>query len=112
VFRLQEPPAAVEFSRDYASCRGYGEMRTILACNENPSNDAHACYEKLRAALSDFKPGDFILWSGGDPMSAFLAGVVLGDLGAEDVNWLRWDRRTDGTGARTRHGYYTPVRLA
>ena len=113
VFRIQEPPAKVEETRDYSSCRGYGEMVTLLSARDNPSVEPDLCYEFISERLDscNVREGDFLLWAGGDPMSAFLAGQVLAELGVSGLKWLRWDRRTDANGTRTNHGYYTPVEI-
>lgn len=113
VFRLQEPTPRVEKTRDYESCRGYGEMRTILSHRQNPSTETTTCGQILIEALSEVQEGDFILWCGGDPMTSFLAGVILSSLGKSHmVKWLRWDRRTNSQGNRTSFGYYVPVEIA
>lgn len=112
VFRIQEPPEKVECQRDYTSCAGYGEMVTILGTLDNPSVDPKMCVDKVYNVLQTAQPGDFVLWAGGDPMSALIAGLVIGELGLTGLKWLRWDKRTDGNGTRTRHGYYTPVEFS
>jgi hypothetical protein len=91
---------------------GYGEMRTILGPRDNPSVDWETCERKFSEAIREMRPNDFILWAGGDPASAFLAGVRLSARGALNLKWLRWDRRTNEIGERTRHGYYTPVEIS
>lgn len=110
IWRIQEPHCKIEADRDYTSIAGYGEMRTILGPYDNPSVDATSALDKLNAVRTEIQDGDFILWAGGDPMSAFLAGVCLAhDKISKRVKWLRWDKRTDASGNRTKHGYYTPV---
>ena len=105
VFRLQEPTPRVEQTRDYSSCAGYGKMQTILSSRQNPSTSTEDCYQLIYDALAEAQDGDFILWSGGDPMTSFLAGTILAELNkCHLVKWLRWDRRTDQNGNRTSFG--------
>lgn len=113
IFRLQEPISRIEQTRDYESCRGYGEMRTILSCRQNPSTEIDLCYRLMIESFSEAQEGDFVLWAGGDPMTALIAGIVLSDFDlCTKVKWLRWDRRTDQNGNRTSFGYYVPVEIA
>jgi len=85
-------------------------MVTLLGPLDNPSVNPDECYSKLVAGLADARDGDFILWAGGDPMSAFFAGLVIGELDHGPVlKWLRWDKRTNEDGSRSKYGYYVPV---
>jgi hypothetical protein len=99
----------VEEKRDYSSLVGYGEMRTILGPLDNPSVDWDACVRKFLEFAGEVQDGDYILWAGGDPASAFLMGLQLGYINSMRVKWLRWDKRTDSNGDRTKFGYYVPV---
>lgn len=109
IWRIQEPPAHHEAQRDYSSLVGYGEMRTILGPLDNPSVDWDACIGKFREFVAEVQEGDYLLWAGGDPASSFMMGLQLGYLKSIKVKWLRWDRRTDGNGDRTKYGYYVPM---
>lgn len=109
VWRLQEPYPGVP--RDYSSCKGYGEMKTILNHDARPSSFPTTALVQLMEAFADFKEGDYILWSGGDPITPLLAGMALMCVmpPVELVRWLRWDRRTNPDGSRSDKGYYVPV---
>lgn len=110
VWQLIEPPPGVE--RDYSSCRGYGEMRTILKHEDIPSLKPQQCIEKLQRDLEDARDGDYFLLAGGDPITPLLAGMVLQSMCLRKIFWLRWDRRTNNQGERLkREGYYVPVEL-
>jgi hypothetical protein len=109
IWRLQEPPPRVEYTRDYGSLPRLGRVITILSHSECPSVNSVACEVKMKEALTQFRPGDYILWCGGDPMTAFLAGKVLAQLGINDARWLRWDREVGEGGRRMRSGTYVPV---
>lgn len=109
VWRLQEPSKSVV--RDYISCRGYGEMKTVLAFEDWPSNNPEACVRKMEEAFQEFEDGDFILWAGGDPITPFLASIALVNIGVSKANWLRWDRRRNQDGTKSDAGYYVPILL-
>lgn len=111
VWRVQEPPPHVEAQRDYSSIIGFGEMRTILGPLDNPSVNFEACRQAIINFKDEVQDGDYLLWAGGDPMSAFFMGLALGWIESKKLKWLRWDRRTDGNGDRTKFGYYTPVEI-
>lgn len=89
-------------------------MITVLDHVDRPSAYPQQAFDKmLRIMAEEASEGDYVLWAGGDPMSLLLAGMVLAHLGLTDnIEWLRWDRRTDPEGHRTGFGYYTPVRIS
>ena len=109
VFKLQQPPKKFEAARDYRSLQNFGAIVTILPPDLNPSVfpcEARAC---LRQALEEAKEGDYILWSGGDPMTALVAGQVLVELGKRNLRWLRWDKKVkDGERSKIL-GEYTAI---
>lgn len=111
VFKLQQPPKKFEASRDYSSLPRNCTVTTILASDLNPSIYPVEAYEKLKNALASSTEGDFILWSGGDPMAALIAGQVLAELGKTGLQWLRWDKKAEN-GERSRIlGSYTAVSI-
>lgn len=98
--------------KDLTSCRGYGRIVEVLAADEQPSKNPQQCMDHLRERMQDACDDDYFLFTGGDPMTPFCAGIVLAELGLTHIKWLRWDRRTDGSGKRIPNdGYYTPVEL-
>lgn len=109
IWKLQEPPPKREAVRDYGELSRSGRIVTILRHDECPSIHPVECERKLKEALSEFRSGDSVLWCGGDPMTAFIAGKVMSDLGLGAVRWLRWDRAVGEDGKRLRVGTYVPV---
>ena len=98
--------------KDISNARGYGSVEHLLPWSQPmPSVDPQRALQILREKVKDVRDGDFILdVPGCDPVACLLVGIALGEAGMLDsVKWLRWDRRTDPSGARTNHGYYTPV---
>lgn len=97
---------------DVSSALGYGTLDFLL-----PRRGAAAsvrpdiALEHMRTKINEMRDGDYILdVPGTDPIGTLLLGIALGESGAVDrVRWLRWDRRTDEQGNRTKSGYYTPV---
>lgn len=112
VWVMQQPD---ETRVDLASVRGYGELVPLLDKRPAPSIDPDKALAELRLKIRDVRDGDYLLDTPGcDPVCAFLAGVALAEVASEEpltINWLRWDRRTDESGQRTRFGYYTPVKV-
>lgn len=98
--------------KDISSVMGYGTLDHLLPWQHPmPSVDPANALRILRERIKLVRDGDYIFEAPGcDPIASFLVGVALYQFGdAERVRWLRWDRRTDKEGNRTRHGYYTPV---
>lgn len=109
VFKLQQPPKRFEMARDYRSLQNFGEVITILPSDLNPSVYPFEARAYLKKALEEANDGDYILWSGGDPMTALIAGQVLAELGKRNMRWLRWDKKVEG-GERSRVlGEYTAI---
>jgi len=107
VWLIQEP----YHPRDLKSVIGFGNIETVLSKSENPSVHPDSCFNKMTNILSHCRPDDYILWAGGDPCAAFMAGLVLGQLKKEGLIWLRWDRHTNSDGERKKHGYYSRIKL-
>lgn len=97
--------------------REYGEVRVLCQTGEWPSFNPRRCLNFMRSRLAHFDPArDYLVWAGGDTLAAFLAGIVVGELGArgvEHIQWLRYDRPKDqGTGQRTDVGArYVPITI-
>jgi hypothetical protein len=106
VYVIQEPHE----NRDFSSAKEYGKLQFILSAGENPSLYPAKAIGILRTALKNFSGSDYIVWAGGDPMSPILAGIVLGQLGFKEINFLKWDRQRR-EGVRTGSGFYVPARL-
>ena len=108
VYVIQAPTNAVV---NLSTAKEFGELKIILATDAWPSVKSEEALENLRAALKDFRKEDYILFAGGDPAAAFLAGLVLPETYEEPIQWLRYDRGIDGNGHRTAQGHYTPTSI-
>lgn len=97
---------------DLTSARGYGEIRSVFT-GAWPSAEPLRALDDVRAWVRrEYRADlDFIMTTPlCDPLAVGLILLAINEHAPTcDVRWLRWDRRTDATGTRTRHGYYTPV---
>ncbi|HEV8176933.1 MAG TPA: hypothetical protein VGP44_04525 [Gemmatimonadales bacterium] len=100
---------------DLTPLRDHGEIRTIVAAGEYPAFNPERCLRIVASRLTDFDPQtDFLAWAGGDTLSAFITGIVLGQLsarGVKSVRWLRHERPRDPVTRRRgdEGAYYIPV---
>ena len=97
---------------DISSALGYGQLDYLLPRSGPPASvDPVRALATMRDRVQDMRDGDYVLdVPGTDPIGTLLLGIAIGECCMVDsLNWLRWDRRTDDTGARTKSGYYTPV---
>jgi hypothetical protein len=66
---------------------------------------------KLRKGLEDFdEDQDYILWSGGDPLSLMLAGSILCEQGLDKFRYLRYEKADPRRGQSA--PFYVPVWVA
>lgn len=75
--------------------RPYGEVTSIFPARHNGAWNPEETIATLYAALQHFRPGDYIVWMGGDTLIAILAGVAMERLGIEQVRWLRYIGREE-----------------
>lgn len=91
----------------------HGEVKVVLPTGDSPTFTPVKCYEVMERRLADFNPDrDFLVWAGGDTLSAVMAGMIL--VNQEDpvwrFNWLRYERVRNADGSRSDHGAkYVPV---
>lgn len=103
VFVMQE----TRFQADVSPAAVYGEIQFILSPGDRTSSTPDLVLRKLVSAMEIFNPEeDFIVWSGGDPLSAILTGVVLAELGKTRFKFLRYEKNRGKEGGP---GYYVPV---
>lgn len=96
---------------DISTALTYGPMDYLLPRGERPSYAPAPAYRKLQQSLANVKPEDFVVWAGGDPLAAIIGGMVLGQQGFSEFNFLRWERMQDEDGRRIKEGYYAPTKL-
>jgi hypothetical protein len=101
---------ATRFQADVSPAARYGDIQFVLSPGDRTSSTPELSLRKLVKAMDNFDPDkDFIVWSGGDPLSAMLTGAVLMELGITRFKFLRFEknrgRDANGSGA----GYYVPV---
>ena len=108
VFVLQ----ATKFQADVSPAAVYGQIRFVLSAGDRSCSNPELSLEKLYSALEDFNPNeDFIVWAGGDPLSAILAGMVLLDLGVTKFRFLRFEKNRNIRPGQQVTGFYSPVEV-
>lgn len=107
VFFIQEPSERVDVSH----AETYGEVCHLFPKNERPSYTPAPSYRKLQRLCAEISPEDYVAWAGGDPLAAVIGGMVLGEQGFSEFNFLRWERVKDTDGNRLNRGFYAPTKL-
>lgn len=89
----------------------FGDVKVVLPSGDNPSRRPSHAVRVIDDRLNNFNPDtDFLVWAGGDTLSAIMVGYLLAEYHITVFTWLRFDReREQGTGRRLETGYYTPV---
>lgn len=109
VFVLQ----ATRYQADVSPAAVYGDIIFVLSAGDRTCSNPELSSEKLERDLKNFNyKEDFIVWAGGDPLSAIITGMVMVKLGIMKYRFLRFEK-TQGTrvsgGAVT--GFYSPVEV-
>jgi hypothetical protein len=108
VFVLQ----ATRFQADVSPAAVYGEIRFILSAGDRTCSNPELSMDKLRRALADFDANhDFIVWAGGDPLSAIVTGMVLAELGIKKFRFLRFEKNRGTQPGQPVTGFYSPVEV-
>jgi hypothetical protein len=98
---------------DLAPLYEHGDVQVVLPMSDSPTFTPVKCYEVMEKRLNEFDPErDFLVWAGGDTLSAVMAGMIL--INQEEpiwkFNWLRYERHRNEDGTRTDKGAkYVPV---
>jgi hypothetical protein len=108
VFVLQ----ATRHQADVSPAAVYGEIRFVLSAGDRTCSNPELSMERLRRAFYDFDPKmDFIVWAGGDPLSAIVAGMVMLDLGIKKFRYLRFEKNRNTKPGEPVTGFYSPVEV-
>ena len=108
VFVLQ----ATRFQADVSAAGVYGEICFVLSAGDRTCANPELSIEKLRRALRDFDPNrDFVVWAGGDPLSAIITGMVFMDLGIPKFRFLRFEKNRNIKHGQPVTGFYSPVEV-
>lgn len=108
VFVLQ----ATRFQADVSPAAVYGEIRFVLSAGDRTCSNPELSMDKLRRALADFDVNrDFIVWAGGDPLSAIVAGMVLLELGIRKFRFLRFEKNRNTKAGQPVTGFYSPIEI-
>lgn len=104
---------ATRFQADVSPAARYGDIHFVLSPGDRTSSTPELSLKKLIAAMEKFNPKeDYIVWSGGDPLSAMLTGVVLSELGITSFRFLRFEKNRGRDGSNgSAAGYYVPIEV-
>lgn len=93
---------------DVSPAKVYGEIVFVLTAEDRTSCTPEQSLQKLRAGLESYNEAtDFLLWSGGDPVSFMLVGWLLADWGVNSIRYLRYEK---GDGRKNSSPpFYAPV---
>ena len=101
---------ATRFPADVSPAAVYGNIIYVLSAGDRTCMNPDLSLKKLLGVLDNFDPEhDYILWSGGDPLSCMLTGVALAELDITRFNYLRYERPERNKDKST--GYYVPVKV-
>lgn len=101
---------ATRFQADVSPAARYGDIQFVLSPGDRTSSTPDLSLKKLVAAMEKFDPkNDYIVWSGGDPLSAILTGAVLAELGITRFRFLRFEKNRAREGGNGSAGFYVPV---
>lgn len=71
----------------------YGTVHVLVRTGELPFRDPVKVLDLMEERLADFDPDiDYMVWVGGDTLSAVMAGYMLRAYDVRRVKWLRWSR--------------------
>lgn len=103
---------ATRHQADVSPAGVYGEIQFVLSAGDRTCSNPELSMERLRRALSDFDPiHDFVVWAGGDPLSAIVAGMVMLDLGIRKFRYLRFEKNRHTKPGEPVTGFYSPVEV-
>jgi hypothetical protein len=103
---------ATRFQADVSPAARYGDIHFVLSPGDRTSSTPELSLKKLVTQLQDFDPEkDYIVWSGGDPLSAILTGVVLSELGIRTFRFLRFEKNRGKDNGNGASGYYVPIEV-
>jgi hypothetical protein len=103
---------ATRFQADVSPAAVYGDIRFVLTPGDRSSSTPDLSFNKLMDALGGFDPAtDYVLWSGGDPLSCMLAGIVLAELGITRFRFLRYEKDRSTPEGQRPNNYYVPVEV-
>lgn len=91
----------------------HGDVVNIIPNGNSPVFAPRECFEMVENKLKAFDPEiDFLVWAGGDVLSAIMVGMVLVEMECYCFNWLRYERKRLPTGERTDDGArYIPMEI-
>lgn len=90
----------------------FGQVRVILQAGDAPTRRQQRCIARVDHALADFVPEvDYLVWAGGETLSALMVGFILREQGIQRFQWLKYGNPKDPhhPGQRLAEGTYTPV---
>jgi len=84
---------STRYQADVSPAQVYGTIEFVLGPSDRTSSSPEISLSRLREGLRNFDPRqDYILWSGGDPLSCMLTGWILSEMGVDSFRYLRYEK--------------------
>jgi hypothetical protein len=114
VYLIAQPTASKRKAPlDLSPLYVHGDVQVVLPMSDSPSFQPLRCYKVMARRLEQFDPEvDFLVWAGGDTLSAVMVGMILINFEVPiwRFKWLRYERHRHEDGTRTDQGAkYVPV---
>jgi hypothetical protein len=99
VYVLQKP---TNQNVDLSDAERFGDIKYIIGTDYIPSLRTSAAMQAMRDGLKDFQSTDYLLSTHNDPISTFMGGLVLCEIGYEGpIQWLRFIKKRNEQGMLT-----------
>ena len=103
---------ATRHQADVGPAAVYGDILFVLSPGDRTCANPELSLEKLRRGLQHFRPAeDFIVWAGGDPLSAIITGAVMLEMGVTKFRFLRFEKNRHTRPGEPVSGFYSPVEI-
>lgn len=91
----------------------HGDVQVVLPQGDSPCFTPDKSFAVMEQRLDAFDPDiDFLVWAGGDTLSAVFAGMLLAERDIWSFAWLRYERARTPDGQRTDDGAkYVPIEV-
>jgi hypothetical protein len=88
----------------------HGDTQLVLPAGNFPTFSSRKCFELIERSLFPdvghvYDPEfDYLVWAGGDTLSAIMVGMLLAEREIFCFKWLRYERKKLEDGSRTDEG--------
>jgi hypothetical protein len=99
---------------DLSGLYEHGDVQVLCPLGDSPTHRPRECMAVMESRFEPFDPDvDFLVWAGGDTMSAVLVGMLLAERDIYEFTYLRYERKRLDDGSRTDVGAkYVPIEIS